>query len=397
MTATSSAAVTGLAGLKQRGRGTVLDTVRTKLGRYIGVLDGRDLDIVTLWCAHTHAAEVLYTSPRLVIDSPIPESGKTTLLEWIGRLSRDPLQAASLSSPALLARLLAQRIRTVLIDEADRNLNPKKPGVEDLIAVINSGYKQGATRPVLVPAKGGSWDVDEMPTYAPLVMAGNNPDLPADTVSRTIRVLLLPDHTVEVTDWEVLDDEVRALGSDLRDWVEHHKAQIKVVRPELPGECVGRTRERWAPLRRVAEVAQGDWPTVCNDLILRDIATAKADREDGVGRTPTAVTLLHHLAQVWPDDKRFLPTEYVCAYLAGRYPDVWGTGSPFGKPINPQRLGRMLAHSFKVNTIRVQEDNGSRSRGYLRDSLIPVWRRMGVPLPNRPDKPADCGQSGQTP
>jgi hypothetical protein len=67
------------------------------------------------------------------------------------RLCAAPLQAASLSSAALLARILAKQIRTLHIDEADRNLDPKRPGVEDLLAVINAGYKRGATRPVLVP------------------------------------------------------------------------------------------------------------------------------------------------------------------------------------------------------------------------------------------------------
>src|SRR3546814_15954853 len=83
-------------------------------------------------------------------------------------------------------------MRTILIDEVDRSLDPKKPGVEDLIAILNSGYKRGATRPVLVPSKGGEWDVSEMSTFSPVAMAGNAPHPPDDTRSRCIRVLLLP-------------------------------------------------------------------------------------------------------------------------------------------------------------------------------------------------------------
>jgi hypothetical protein len=64
---------------------------------------------------------------------------------------------ASLSSPALLTRVLDAGMRTVLIDEADRSLNPDKDGVGELLAVLNSGYKRGGTRPVLTPAKGGDW------------------------------------------------------------------------------------------------------------------------------------------------------------------------------------------------------------------------------------------------
>ena len=54
----------------------------------------------------------------------------------------------------MITRVLENGPRTLLIDEADRSLNQDKPGIDDLIAVLNSGYKKGATRPVLVPIKG---------------------------------------------------------------------------------------------------------------------------------------------------------------------------------------------------------------------------------------------------
>ena len=41
----------------------------------------------------------------------------------------------------------------------------------ELIGIINSGYRYGATRPVLIPVKGGGWEASEMSTYAPVVMA----------------------------------------------------------------------------------------------------------------------------------------------------------------------------------------------------------------------------------
>ena len=66
---------------------------------------------------------------------------------------------ASVSSSAMLARVLEAGIRTMLIDEVDRSLAPDKEGIADLLAILNSGYKRGGTRPVLTPikAKGGGW------------------------------------------------------------------------------------------------------------------------------------------------------------------------------------------------------------------------------------------------
>lgn len=127
----------------------VLTDVRAWLSRFVCVMDDLDLDLLTLWAAHTHLAFETYTTPRLVLDSSMPGSGKTTVLEHLSRLCLEPVQAASLSSPALLTRMLNKSMRTILIDEVDRSLDPKKPGVDDLIAVLNSGYKRGATRPVL--------------------------------------------------------------------------------------------------------------------------------------------------------------------------------------------------------------------------------------------------------
>jgi hypothetical protein len=137
----------------------------------------------------------------------------------------------------------------------DRSLNPDKPGIDDLIAVLNSGYKKGATRPVLVPAKGGNWETAEMPTFAPVAMAGNQPKLPDDTMSRTIRVLIMPDHddTVDDSDWELIEDEAQAIADELAMWATSIRDQVRSgERPSLPEGAKARTKERWLPLKRVA-------------------------------------------------------------------------------------------------------------------------------------------------
>lgn len=207
------------AGSRERSvrSGSILDEVREWLGRFICTVADDDLDLLTLWAAHTHLCWETYTTPRLILDSPVPGSGKTTVLEHLERLCLWPVQMASLSSPALLTRMLDAGRRTILIDEADRSLSQEKEGIGDLLAILNSGYKRGGSRPVLIPTKGGGWDAKEMPTFAPVVMAGNNPNLPDDTKSRSIRVLLMPDidGRIEDSDWELYDEQARDLGERL--------------------------------------------------------------------------------------------------------------------------------------------------------------------------------------
>lgn len=312
-----SDASAGSAGSFERvgGTGRVLDEVRDWFARYVSTMDDGDLDLLTLWSAHTHLCVETYTTPRLILDSPVPASGKTTTLEHLGRLCLHPIQMASLTSPALLTRMLDAGMRTILIDEADRSLNPDRDGVVELLAVLNSGYKRGGSRPVLVPTK-GSWKVSEMPTFAPVVMAGNNPNLPEDTRSRAIRVLLMPDvdGSIEESDWELIDDDARALGGRLAAWAEMVRDEVRENRPPLPAGVTGRARERWSPLKRVAAAAGGRWSAVVDHLAVADVERITLEREEGIVQQRPAVALLTHLHQVWAEGETFIPTD---ALLAG--------------------------------------------------------------------------------
>lgn len=354
----------------------VLTDMRDWFSRFVCVMDDLDLDLLTLWAAHTHVAFETYTTPRLVLDSSMPGSGKTTVLEHLSRLCLSPVQAASLSSPALLTRMLDKGMRTILIDEVDRSLDPKKPGVEDLIAVLNSGYKRGATRPVLVPGKGGDWEVSEMSTFSPVAMAGNAPNLPDDTRSRCIRVLLMPDleGRVESSDWEEIEEEAQALGQRLTEVAEEIRGFVRTVRPDLPEGCIGRIKERWHPIKRVAAAASPHWAAVADELIRRDIEEAAMDREDGLNHLPPAVVLLKNIREVWEPSEAFVPSIQLLSRLIEHNPGMWSAASSYGKELNSQRLGRMLVTAFKLHSSR----QGDSRRGYFRNSLEIIWRRMGI-------------------
>jgi hypothetical protein len=384
----SSAALSGSLGRGARTGlkpGALLDDVRTWLARFISAMSGSDLDLLTLWAAHTWLVEETYTTPRLVLDSPVPGSGKTTTLEHLQRLCRAPVQMAALSSPALLTRMLDAELRTLLIDEVDRTLAPTKDGVPDLIAVLNSGYKRGATRPVLVPVKGGGWEPKEMPTFAPVAMAGNNPNLPGDTRSRCIRVLLMPDEQIEESDWELIEPDAEALGARLAVWADRVRDQVRTQRPDLPAGVKGRARERWLPLKRVAAAAGGRWPAVVDDLAVSDVKRIELEQEEGLMHQQPAVVLLKHLAEVWAEHETFVPTEELIRRLVRKHPEMWGDESPFGKQLTAQRLGRMLVTAYNVHAAR---PNTQGPRGYLRSALTLPCSRFGLILPFEPDKAA---------
>lgn len=367
--------------------GGALGAVRAWLGRFICVVDEADLDLLTLWAAHTHVAEETYTTPRLVIDSIMPGSGKTTVLEHLQRFALSPVLTANISSGALLPRMLDKQLRTLLIDEADRALDPKNPIAQEVLAITNSGYKRGASRPVLVPTKGGGWDMEEMSTFAPVAMAGNAPNLPDDTRSRCIRMLLMPDlhGQAEPSDWEDLEADAQALARDLRGALDDARQQISDVRPVLPDGCVGRMREKWNPLARVADVAGGRWPEVVRNLIVRDLAELEMEKAEGLMNEPPAMVLLRNLAAVWPDGETFVPTRELVRSLIDLNPDYWGERSPYGRALTAQRMGRLLVQAAKAHSSKDEKD----VRGYRRAVLEQAWRRLRITPGYEPSKPSE--------
>lgn len=372
---------------------TILTAVRDWFARFIRTTTEDDLDLLALWTLHTHLVEELYTSPRLQIDSTTPGSGKTTVLDHLQRLCRNPVQAATLSSPALIPRLLDVEIRTLLLDEVDRSLAPDRPNTAELLGILNSGYRKGATRPVLVPVKGGNWRVAEMPTFAPVALAGNAPNLPADPASRMLRILLMPDldGTVEDSDWEFIESAAKQLHDRIAAWSDQVCASIVGLDVKLPKGCIGRSKEKWRPLARVAAVAGGDWPAVVNRLIEQSLAEDAAEREAGLKSMPPGVVALADLCKVWPDSAEFMPTRELVGRLIAENSEYWGPGSNYGKALTETRLGRLIAQAAKVNSAR---PGGKGPRGYLRAQLSPVWLRLRIAPPKQPGALGEPGEPG---
>ena len=377
----------------------LLDQVAAWFIRFISFTDPRDASMLALWAAHTHMAEELYTTPRLQVDSITYESGKTTVLDHLNRLCLNPLLAATISSPALIPRLIDQGRATILLDEIDRSLAADKPGVPELLGVLNSGYRFGSSRPVLVPMKGGGWEPQNMSTFAPVAMAGNNPNLPDDVKSRSIRLLLLPDlnGSIEESDWEEIDADVDKLRNRLVAWSTTARQSVKGLKVTLPSGCTNRSREKWRPLKRVAVVAGGNWPAIVDDLIERDMAEAAALRESGLSHRPPGMILLNDLAEVWTPGEPFMPTRDLVSMLVAYNPGYWGDRGPYGKELTDVRFSRLLAQSSKVTSIR---PGGVGHRGFALVDLRPVWQRLGIKLtdpdtpPFQPGEPGEPGERG---
>jgi len=365
----------------------LIDEIRTWLETYIKVMDESDLDVLALWALHTWVCEETYTTPRLLINSPSPGSGKTTLMEHLAKFSKNAIHSSSVSSAAVLARATAAGITTLLIDEVDRVLNPKRPGVDELLSVINSGYRRGAVRIVSATrGKQNDWEVAKMPTFSPVAIAGNSPLLPDDTLSRCIVVRLLPDiqGTVQPSDWEFLDEPAAELALKIEQVMDEHREAIRVSRPEVPTGCLNRLKERWNPLKRIAAVASAQWSERVDQLILKDIESARQDAENGDLQQKPHIQLMRDLFAVFGYEGGFIPTGQVVTMLIRHNPDQWSFSSVYGKDLTPQRFGRILNSAYGLNSMRI----GDSARGYHSDQFKRVWQQLGI-SPLEPPTPTE--------
>ena len=365
--------------------GELLDILRNWITRFIYVQEESDLDIIPLWIIHTHLATELYTSLRLLIDSPLPGSGKTTLLEHLSQFCKDPVQMASVSSGAMLGRITKDGTRTLLIDEADRALDPKRPNVGDLIALLNSGYKRGSTRPVLVQ-KNKDWEIEKMPTFSPVAIAGNSPNIPEDTRTRCIVVKLLPDsqNRAQESDWEELEFPAYQIKLDILASIETFREPISQSNPRLPKGCVNRFKEKWKPLKRIASLAGGDWEERVDKYILQDIQNIREQSENGDSKMTPHIQLMKDLYEIYGGERTFIGTLTIIQKLARQNPEYWGELSVSGRAISEQRLGRILNSKFYLNSQRV----GDSPRGYHSNQFERIWESLGLSL-MKPTEPTE--------
>jgi len=361
----------------------VLQALADWFRRFVFLPDQTGYYLLALWVAHTWAIEHLGTTPRLLLDSPVPESGKTTLLDHFDRLCRHPLKIGSAVSPALLARCLEKGPRTLLLDEVDRTLNPRDPGTAERLAILNTGYKRGGTRPTLV-AQGSDWVAKEFPTFAPVAIAGNTPELPDDTRSRCIEVRLLPafSDAIEDSDWEEIEPDADLLREAIRQAVEAIGEQVQTHRPPLPEGCISRNREKWLPLKRLAAQAGPDWEQRTDELIEADLEQQKQSKEAGVQSKRPSVLLAEHLSEYYLTSQRFSPSEEVREWLVKQHPQAWSEESSYGRELTVQRLGGMLSKSYGITSQRPD-----KVRGYNENQFAQVWQALGIRLPGQPARP----------
>lgn len=358
----------------------LLDQVAAFVARYVAFPDPYCLPAVILWAAHTWAADAFYTTPRLVLDSAEPGSGKTRVLELLALFVRDAEMVLSPTTAAIF-RMLSDRPYTLLFDETDAIFNSKNAGnYEDLRALLNAGYKRTATIPRCV-GDAKSMKVQRFKVFAPVALAGLAGAMPATITTRSVTVHMrkrAPNEHVEPYEEEDAEAESAPLRDALAAWTALPGTDAAVrVRPLLPAGVVDRAAEVWRPLVAVADAAGGAWP---------ELARA-ACRHFVLDREPEALSLgVRLLADLRTAFDRLDADKVTTADLLRELHAIedapWS--DLYGKPLDARRLARELDR-YEVRPTSVRTGTGTL-KGYQTagpTGLADAWTRY---LPAAPDQ-----------
>jgi hypothetical protein len=373
----------------------LLDDVRGFIRRFCVLPTDHALAAVALWAVHAHIIEHFHTTPRLMLVSPEPGSGKTRVLEVLDLLVPESMFSLS-ASPAAVFRTLSDRQITLLFDEVDAVFSKKGKDDthEDLRALLNAGYKRGAAIPRCV---GPKHEVVMFPVYSAVALAGLG-DLPDTIMSRAVIVRMrrrAPSETVE----PFRSRQHEAPGHELRDrvaaWAVVVGRSVGAAWPTLPDGIVDRPAEIWEPLIAVADAAGGHWPTTARAACVALCEVAQ-DRRMSLG-----VRLLSDLKVIFGNAES-MHTETILQRLVEA--DGLEDDAPWsdlrGRPLNVRGLASMLK-AYGVGSMKVKL-HGKALQGYRREHLWDAWQRYlpstpAQPEPVEPKEPAATSKGGEVP
>ncbi|WP_233159183.1 DUF3631 domain-containing protein [Pseudonocardia sp. MH-G8] len=339
--------------------GAALDDVAAFIGRYVAFPTVHALVAVVLWAAHTHAvAGTWYVTPRLVLDSAEPGSGKTRVLELLALLVQRPEMTIS-ATVAAIFRMLAEQPYTLLFDEVDAIFNPKNGGnYEDLRALLNAGYKQGATIARCV-GDAKAMKVQRFPVFAPVALAGLAGRMPSTITTRAVTIHMRrrgPGERVEPFRERDAEWFAEPLRERLAEWVGDLSAKLAAARPVMPDGVEDRPAEVWEPLLAIADEGGGEWPAraraACRHFVL----------ESDPGELSLGVRLLSDVRGIFTRGGiRSMPSAELVAALVALEEAPWA--DLYGKELDQRRLAKELDR-YAVRPIQYKQ-NGNKHRGYV--------------------------------
>lgn len=359
----------------------LLDDVEDFAGRFLAFPSRHHLVVLCLWILHTWALTAFYVTPRLVLDSPEPGSGKTRALEVLALLCRGARLTLSTTTAALYRRIAAAKDQppTVLQDEADAVFGrTTTPQTEDLRALFNAGYKRGATVD-RCEGDAKNMKVRQFPVFAPVALAGLAGRMPATITDRAIPMHMrrrAPDeHVAEFRERDAAKD-AEPLRRRMGAWADANLEALTDARPTMPDGVRDRPAEVWEALLAVADICGGPWPERARAACRHFVLDAEPDERFSLG-----VRLLRDVKIVFEDRDRMLSADVVSGLTSdpeSEWRDLWG------KPLDQRRLAKELKrYGVQSKQLRIGDRTGKGYQIDEGDGLAQAWHRYLPAAPYR--------------
>ncbi len=322
--------------------------------------------VAALWVMFTwvHDKAAVH-SPLLLVTSPEPNCGKSTLLGVIGYLVRRSLVSVSIKGPALF-RSIEKWQPTFVIDEADTALANN----DDLKEVVNSGWTRGQS---VIRCDPETYEPVPFSTFAPKAIGMKGRNLPDTTLSRAVIIEMQRKLAGEpVTDFDHIDDaDLKELRRRLSRWAEDNGELLASTKPVIPDGFHNRVRANWKLLLAIAELAGAATQARQAAVAIENI---QATFEASIG-----VELLHDVRAAFeatPERDAIFTRELIDSLVAA--PErPWAAYGRARKPITDRQIAKLLG-TYRIisGTVRIGAATG---KGYQRGHFEEVWQRYPKP------------------
>jgi putative DNA primase/helicase len=359
---------------------TLLEECSAKISRYV-VCQPHQLTAAVLWTAHTWFYDhgIPIHSPMLAATSAEPDSGKSTLVNVVGRACPRLSLNIEITGPTLY-RLVDAFKPTIVLDEAD-DLFVRK---SDLKHIINASWTRGSKIPRQVKINGVYQTVFFDP-FGPKAISLLGHNLPPQTRTRCIELRMQPKrHDQTVEEFNQLDDpEFAILRSKFARFAADNAAVLKDAKPIIPG-LNNRALQNWKLLLAIAELAGGTWP---------ERAREAAERLSRSGRKPSAGVRLLAAIKAMAAERRVteITSENMAARLNANPLGFWA-GYNRGGPITQRQIANLLdAYDIDPVSLHPTKRKDFSRQGYKlaqfsdafaqhlpRDPIIPIITEQKV-------------------
>jgi hypothetical protein len=357
-----------------------LDPIEKWLSQYFILPNNHCMTAILLWLAHTRLMEEAAVTPRLLLLSPEPSSGKTTLLQALSFLcspephgrTRGSVSAAVLARSARKDKDGNATVETwgadlppMFIDEVDKKYRSKDTEDVRTTEILNAGFAPGQ----VYERMGGknNTQIETYPIFGAVALSGiNTAAIPRALETRCIVIPMdkaTPEERKQLTKFRRRDVlcEYKPLREALDEFARGISGKIRPERVSFPAGMEARDEDMWEILLAIANVI--GWTERAETAAAWFSSERAEATEESAG-----ILLLTEAAEILKDHKGKLSSDELRRELFNRE----------GSPWNDQGLttSRMKAalkrYGIKPKTIRL---GAKTDKGYHIDQFEDVLLR----------------------